>query len=154
MDGLPCSPGRCPMFGGRRECGVTRQPSPLWTYPGLRPPLCGHTPRLSAYPSQEGRGGAARDHTAYNVRLSHAYIVTCIYCHRIYIIWYNRNGISTMGGELKMGFSTSGGGNIEKNETFFLVFRILGYEKMVVNNFFWDFLAIIGKLVVLLHSEK
>ena len=59
-----------------------------------------------------------------------------------------------MGGELKMGFSTSGGGNIEKNETFFLVFRILGYEKMVVNNFFWDFLAIIGKLVVLLHSEK
>ena len=59
-----------------------------------------------------------------------------------------------MDGELKMEFSTSGGGNCKKNETFFLVFRILGYEKMVVNNFFWDFLAIIGKLVVLLHLEK
>ena len=61
---------------------------------------------------------------------------------------------STMGGELKMGLLTSGGGNNEKNETFFLVFRILGYQKMAVNNFFWIFLAIIGKLVVLLHSEK
>ena len=59
-----------------------------------------------------------------------------------------------MGGEQKMEFSTTGGGNIEKNETFFLVFRILGYQKMAVNNFFWIFLAIIGKLVVLLHSEK
>ena len=29
----------------------------------------------------------------------------------------------------------------------------MGYEKMVVENFFWIFLAIIGKLVVLLHLE-
>ena len=61
---------------------------------------------------------------------------------------------STMGGELKMGLLTTGGGNDEKNETFFLVFRILDYQKMAVENFFWNFLAIIGKLVVLLHSEK
>ena len=118
--------------------------TPLWTYP---PPI--------GVPLSRGEGGALHATTLHTMSdchtriLSHAYIVT-----RIYIIWYNRNGISTMGGELKMGFSTTGGGNIEKNETFFLVFRILGYEKMVVNNFFWDFLAIIGKLVVLLHLEK
>ena len=61
---------------------------------------------------------------------------------------------STMDGELKMELLTSGGENDKKNETFFLVFRILDYQKLEVNNFFWDFLAIIGKLVVLLHSEK
>ena len=73
-------------------------------------------------------------------------------------------GISTMGGELERDFSTKGGElkpelstlggwKQQKNETFFLVFRIMGYEKMVVENFFWIFLAIIGKLVVLLHLE-
>ena len=61
---------------------------------------------------------------------------------------------STMDGELKMELLTTGGENDKKNETFFLVFRILDYQKLEVNNFFWDFLAIIGKLVVLLHSEK
>ena len=60
---------------------------------------------------------------------------------------------STMGGELKMGLLTSGCGNDKKNETFFLVFRILDYQKLAVENFFWNFLAIIGKLLVLLHSE-
>ena len=34
---------------------------------------------------------------------------------------------STMGGELRMGLLTSGGGNDSKNETFFLVFRIVDY---------------------------
>ena len=34
---------------------------------------------------------------------------------------------STMGGELKMELLTSGGGNDRKNETFFLVFRIVDY---------------------------
>ena len=59
-----------------------------------------------------------------------------------------------MGGELKMELLTSDGENDEKNETFFLVFRILDYQKLEVENFFWDFLALFGKLVVLLHFEK
>ena len=59
-----------------------------------------------------------------------------------------------MGGELKNGFSTMIGGNIAKNETFFLLFRTIGYRNLEVNNFFWTFLAFIGKLVVLLHFER
>ena len=41
-----------------------------------------------------------------------------------------------------------------KNETFFGTFRILTYQEMVVNNFFWKKMAIIGKIVVTLQSEK
>ena len=59
-----------------------------------------------------------------------------------------------MDGELKRELLTSDGENDEKNETFFLVFRILDYQKLEVENFFWDFLALFGKLVVLLHFEK
>ena len=82
----------------------------------------------------------------------------------MFIISIFGGGISTMGGELERDFSTNGGEleselstsdseNNKKNETFFLVFRIMGYWKKEVNNFFWNFLAIIGKLVVLLHLE-
>ena len=56
----------------------------------------------------------------------------------MFIISIYGGGISTMGGELERDFSTNGGEleselstsdgeNNKKNETFFLVFRIVGY---------------------------